>query len=137
MTESILQNKKVSGIISAILLLVALAIAGYVMYPDVFTNDERTATDTQEDVLNLAGLESGDDILNKVGSLIMLPEEVDPVLIVLSNVKALQEEQPFYELASEGDYLVILPKAKKAIIYNADKNILVNVGPVIGDGSEE
>lgn len=70
------------------------------------------------------------NLVSKVGKLIELPTGEEPTVATVVNVEALAKEQPFYKNAKNGDRLLVYLKAQKAILYNPDKNILVNVGPV-------
>lgn len=68
--------------------------------------------------------------IEMVGRLIKAPDE-EPVVAVITDISSLLKEQVFYQGASNGDILFIYPKAAKAIIYSADSNKLINVGPVL------
>jgi len=69
------------------------------------------------------------ELLTKVGKLIILPNE-KPTFATILDAKKLIAEQSFYAGSENGDQLLIYQKAQKAIIYSPTKNILVNVGPV-------
>lgn len=68
--------------------------------------------------------------IQMVSKLIKVPNE-EPVVAVITDISSLLKEQVFYQGASNGDILFIYPKASKAIIYSADSNKLINVGPVL------
>lgn len=74
----------------------------------------------------------------KVGKLIVLPADEDPVVATILDVEKLAKDQPFYRNAKNGDKVLIYIKAQQAIIYDSVRNILVNVGPVSvqGNGSQ-
>ncbi len=69
-------------------------------------------------------------LIEKVGQLILLPKDEPPSIATINNVVLLQKDQPFYKNARNGDVVLIYFQAKKAYIYDPDKNIIVNVGPV-------
>jgi len=69
------------------------------------------------------------DLEDKIGKLIILPNETPTVATIL-DAKKLIAEQPFYAGAENGDQLLVYPKSQKAIIYSPSRNVLVNVGPV-------
>ncbi len=71
------------------------------------------------------------EIIEKIERHILLPEEDEIVVVILRNTAQLQKDQNFYKGAQDGDYLMILPQNKKAIIYSSKLNKLVNVGPLI------
>jgi hypothetical protein len=69
-------------------------------------------------------------LVAKVNKLIILPTDEVPTLATITNVEALAKEQPFYKNAHDGDRLLVYTKAQKAIIFDPNRNVLVNVGPV-------
>jgi cell division protein FtsN len=68
--------------------------------------------------------------VEKVGKLMVLPSGEEPTVAIVNNAENLKKEQPFYANVENGDYLVVYPKAAKAIIYRESSNVLVNVGPL-------
>ena len=92
----------------------------------------------QKEIAKLATLEGQQEltkkqvqeIIKKESLLIVVPEKEEPIVATIIDVKSLSKDQPFYKDAKNGDKLIIYPKAKKAIIYDPDRNILVNVGPI-------
>ena len=75
------------------------------------------------------------ELVNKVGRLIMLPTDEEPTVATITDADSLKKEQQFYRDAKNGDQVLIYTKAKKAIIYNEAKDILVNVGPIFVNDS--
>ncbi len=69
-----------------------------------------------------------DELLEKVGKLILLPEDEQMTISTIQDIERLVEAEPFFEKAQNGDKVIIYND--RAIIYNPTKNILVNVGPV-------
>lgn len=72
-------------------------------------------------------------LLNQVGSLMILPEGEEPAIATIVDAAALIAEQPFYNGAQDGDRVIIYPQAQRAIIYSPERNIIVNVGPIVVD----
>ncbi len=70
------------------------------------------------------------DLVDKVGKLILLPKGETPLILVIDDVKSLAKDNPFYKNASNGDRVLVYQKAGEAIIYSPTKNLIVNVGPV-------
>lgn len=70
----------------------------------------------------------------KVGKLIMVPTDEEPVVATILDVEKLAVDQPFYRDAKNGDKVLIYMKAQRAIIYDETQNILINVGPVNIEG---
>lgn len=72
------------------------------------------------------------ELLAKIGHHMILPAGEEPVVAIIKDKELLAKEQKFYQDAQNGDYLVVYPKAAKAIIYSPKLDVLVNVGPLIG-----
>ncbi len=75
-------------------------------------------------------LEENKVLLEKVGKLIVLPADEEPTIATITDASALKAEQQFYRDAEDGYKVIIYMQAKKAIIYDESRNILVNVGPI-------
>ncbi|MBU0613854.1 LytR C-terminal domain-containing protein [Patescibacteria group bacterium] len=71
-----------------------------------------------------------EEIIQKVERHIVLPNE-QPILATIEDVDALVAENEFFLGASNGDKVLIY--SSTAIIYNPEKDLLINVGPVYGD----
>lgn len=69
-------------------------------------------------------------LLDKVSKHIVLPTDEEPTVASITDADALKTEQAFYKDAKNGDKVIIFMQAKKAIIYNEENDILVNVGPI-------
>ncbi len=69
------------------------------------------------------------DVVKDVGQLYILPTNESPTVAAIQNVSKLAG-QDFFRDAKNGDYVVVYPKAKVALIYRKSVNKLVNVGPV-------
>lgn len=61
---------------------------------------------------------------------IVLPEDETPIVATIKDAETLSKEQPFYSGAKNGDKLLVYSNALKALIYDPDKDIILNVGPV-------
>lgn len=72
-------------------------------------------------------------IVKKISKLIVVPADEKPMIVPISNADELIAEQRFYIGSEDGDYVIVYPNAKKAIIYRESENKLINVGPVIID----
>lgn len=91
---------------------------------------------TPEGQQNLLKQETA-EIVAKVGRLIVLPQDETPTIATIADAEKISQEQPFYQNAHNGDKVLIYVQAKKAIIYDATRDILVNVGPVFIENSGE
>lgn len=91
----------------------------------------RTPEGQQEAVLGEV-----DSLVERVSQHILLPEET-PTIATVTDAEALAAEQPFFRDAQNGDRIMIYPEAERAILYNFEEDILVNVGPYIQQGVGE
>lgn len=71
------------------------------------------------------------DLISKVGKLVMLPTNEEPVIATINDASALTKEQVFYKGSINGDVVLVYQKAAKAIVYSPSRDIIVNVGPVV------
>ena len=70
-------------------------------------------------------------IIERLGKLMRLPNE-EPLVASIVDVATLKKTQHFYDNARDGDTLVIFVKARKAIIYDGVRDLIINVGPLGG-----
>jgi len=82
-------------------------------------------------IFSQGGGQSGRDavIIKRAGRHLLLPPET-PAVVKLENSADLTGEQPFYQGAEKGDYLLIFTEARKAVIYSRKRDIIVNAGPI-------
>ncbi|PIQ76892.1 hypothetical protein COU78_03880 [Candidatus Peregrinibacteria bacterium CG10_big_fil_rev_8_21_14_0_10_49_24] len=72
--------------------------------------------------------EVADRIIREVRKLISIPEDVEPTVATIIDVEALRDRNPFYQKASNGNHLIVT--AERAILYDSEKNIILDVVPV-------
>ena len=77
--------------------------------------------------------EEQERILEKVQDHFLISINEEPVVTKIENINELVDQQRFYAPADNGDYLIILPNSRKAIIYSEKKDVLLNVGPVLSE----
>ncbi len=75
------------------------------------------------------------ELLEKVGKLIVLPNDQEPIVSTIQDIDELAKDQPFFKDAQNGDKVIVYKD--RAIIYSLTKNILINVGPVYTQENEE
>jgi len=115
--------------ILGILLIVAVSAAAY-FYFQLQQDPQKTA---QQEI---------EELVNRVGKLIVLPEGEEPTVATVSDVESLQE-QPFFAQAKNGDKVLIYTNARKAILYDPLSNKIVDVAPLNigetapGEGEEQ
>lgn len=72
--------------------------------------------------------ERADRIVERVRSLIDIPEDVVPTVATIVDVEKLRAQNAFYNKAENGDYLVVTPT--RAILFDDDRGVIVDVVPV-------
>jgi hypothetical protein len=144
-TRNTPKPKKSSGFLSiikkSIALLFLLAFAGsvawgfwsYKMYQDAKNQiNQLTSLDGQQELAQ----QEIDKVLDRVRIHMLLPDDEEPVMATVVDAQSLAQEQDFYKDASNGDRVIVYQKAQKAILYNPDKDIIVNVGPIFLDETQ-
>jgi hypothetical protein len=111
-------KKKVTIIVLVVLVLAAAAFI-VVRRQSVNWNDDKLTTAEQK------------ILITKIGNLIALPDEAQPVFALVTDAEKLRTEQAFYANVQNGDILLVLPTTRKAIIYSPSADKLVNVGPFV------
>lgn len=121
--------KFISKIIIAILFLAS--IGGVYYYYDKYTKTKNLLDNP--DAASRAETEA---VIAKLQKLMVLPEGENPSVATVLDVEKIKD-QPFFTKASNGDKVVIYTKAKIAILYSPEKNLIVNVSPVSTEGQTE
>lgn len=129
------RKSKVSfGKVFLVLILLALVAGisalGYLYYQ---TRQELKFLSSPEGQQQLAQQETS-QIVAMVAKHIELPNG-EPVIATITDATALAAQSAFYKNAQNGDKLLVFQEAKQAFIYSPSKNKLVNVGPILVDGS--
>ncbi len=112
----------------ALLILAVAAFAwSYMNYRSV---KEEIAVLKDPNLASQLNQQQTEALLEKVGKLMVLPSEKNPVVATINDVETLASTQDFYTPANNGDKLIIFQTARKAIIFDEDGNKIVNVGPI-------
>lgn len=72
--------------------------------------------------------ERANQVVTRVRALIDIPENITPTVATIVDVEKLRAQNPFYDKASNGDYLVVTPT--RAILFDADRGVIIDVVPV-------
>lgn len=88
----------------------------------------QTQTPQDQDPAVVAKQES-EELVEKVGKLIMLPEGETPTIATVTDPQKLKD-QPFFANAKKGDKVLLYTEAKKAFLYDPIANKLIDVGPL-------
>lgn len=78
---------------------------------------------------NVAVEKQTKQLTDQVGKLIMLPTDEQPTIATVTDASKLKD-QPFFKNAVDGDKVLIYVKARKAILFDVAKNVIVDVAPV-------
>lgn len=119
-----------------IFLLLVVSISGFIWYFINYQNAKKQILylSTPEAWEELAKKEV-DSLLDNIGRHIILKKGEDPMIATISDIDSLISEQEFYKDAKNGDKLIIY--SDRAIIYDPDKDVIVNVGPVYNQNQPE
>lgn len=133
--SSFLESVKGKNIMPWILILVVVVVAGGIAFwqyskvqklnqqvNDLKQNPQQAAEDITKSVVE------------KVGKLIILPENEQPTLATVSDPSKLRN-QPFFANAEIGDRVLIYSTAKKAILYSEKDNKIREVAPINTDNN--
>jgi hypothetical protein len=77
---------------------------------------------------NEANQEKARQVVEKVTALIAIDVSVEPTVATIVDVERLREQNPFYDKAENGDYLIVTPT--RAVLYRESENIILDVVPV-------
>lgn len=128
-----LSSSKGSKKLLVFILIFALAILAYVNY----TKRVLLATELKKLSVQMEQLRTGNDpknveaaraIVEKVRRHFLIPENVDPTVATIVDVNTLKTKNDFYKSAKNGDNLIVT--ATRAILYDPDKDIVIDVFPV-------
>jgi len=113
-----------------LVLIAGVSALGYLYYQ---TRQELKFLSSPEGQQQLAQQETS-QIVALVGKHIDLPNE-EPVIATITDAESLAAQSAFYKNSQNGDKLLVYQEAKQAFIYSPSRNKLVNVGPILVDGS--
>jgi hypothetical protein len=111
-------KKKRLLIAAAVVAVVLLAVGGYFLWDYLKLKNNP----------NAANEETSARIIQQVSNIYQLPNETPTIAQVEDKEKL--KGQNFFDNAENGDYLMIYPQAKVALIYREKVRKLINVGPV-------
>ena len=77
-----------------------------------------------------------ESIIKMVSRHIRVPDE-KPNIGVVTDIASLLQNEPFYQGAKNGDVLLIYPSISRAILFDPQQDVIINVGPVVFENPEE
>lgn len=94
---------------------------------------KETATQLEELRKNAqaSGQEVANEVLGKLRKHMDIPTDPEPTVATIVDANALKEANEFYKPAENGDHLIIT--GTRAILYDADRDIILDVVPVTVD----
>ncbi|MEI6296856.1 MAG: hypothetical protein WCO84_04400 [bacterium] len=70
---------------------------------------------------------SSEDVIKRVGELIVLPADEKPTVATVANLDYLKDNQ-FFKNARIGDKVLVYVKSGKSILFRLDQNKIVEIG---------
>lgn len=119
--------KKISGHL-AILSISFIAVGG--LLTSFYFYRKYKATQQLFRDTNVAGQIDVQNLVEKVGKLIKLPEGELPTVATVSDLERLKQQE-FFTKAKVGDKVLLYPQAKKAFLYDPVDNVILEVGPLV------
>lgn len=111
----------VGVLLIVILLLVGTIVFGYFNYYKKFQ-------------IKSVAKNGAESMIEDIGKLMILPNEETPMVATITDInKLIVDNKEFYGNAQNSD--VVLFYSTKAIIYSPQKNIIVNVAPIVKSNS--
>jgi mRNA-degrading endonuclease RelE of RelBE toxin-antitoxin system len=104
--------KRIIYMVTAIIFLPAVILGGY----RVFLNFE-------------AAKDTAPTVLEKVGKLVSLPQDEEPTVATITDLKPL-EGQEFFKDARIGDKVIFYKEAGRAILYRPTQNKVITAAPL-------
>lgn len=110
-----------------IIVVVLIGVASWSSYSYWQAKKQISKLSTVEGQQQLAEQEVN-TILAQIKKRMILPDDETPTVATVNDVETLKKDQPFFEKAQNGDKVIIYVKAKKAIVYRPQEDLIVNVG---------
>jgi len=123
--KEIVKKRKKNNFFNKLVFLVLLFSLGAVTFAwHKEKNKNTTPTQIQKSKVKEAKL-----LLEKVSNHILLPKDVQPKIGTIKDVESLKKKMPSFKKAQNGFKVLIYPS--KAIIFDPNKDIVVDVIPII------
>lgn len=123
--------KKTFIIIWIVILLGSITAGfGYILKMYLDSRSQLSALKTQMALGASPTPANESEIVNKVASHILLPDE-EPKIITVQNVEELRKQQPFFEKAENGDKVLVF--SQKVILYNPTLDKIIEIAQIRPD----
>lgn len=114
------QSKSSPAVTILIILVVMFASTSVYLYTQLRAGQKPSEVAAQEETAKL---------VERVGQLIVLPQDETPTIATVNDPEVLRE-QAFFAKASVGDKVLIYTNARKAILYNPATHKIIDVAPL-------
>jgi len=111
-----------------VIVLVAGAVAAAVYYFNQYRTSQKQLHALQQNP-EQAARQSAQELVDKVGKLVVLPVGEDPTIATVTDPEKLKD-QAFFANAKKDDKVLIYTNAKKAFLYNPTTNKVVEIAPI-------
>lgn len=130
------KSGKPRGVLNKLLLVAVVAAVGLFAWAESQRREvvgrlkqteqrlEEIQTSTQR-----SGKAIADEVLGKLRAHIDIPQDPAPTVATIVDVETLRKNNQFYNKAENGDHLVLTEN--RAILYDADRDIVLDVVPVV------
>ncbi len=116
------------GILSIVVVVLIAAIPGYYFYQK-YKDTQRLLQNSSSTAQVQVKL-----LVDKVGQLILLPNET-PTVATVSDISKLKNQE-FFKNAQNGDKVLVFTQAKQAILYRPTINKIIQVGPILSNPNQ-
>lgn len=117
--------------ILAALLAVLAALVVLIVKPD-FSGPKAFADMSEQERAAFAG-----QIKDDVAKHMLMPEEVPQITLADDNYAELVAQGGFWKNLEKGDYILVFSLEPRVVVWRPSEKLIVNVGPIIDDTSEE
>lgn len=124
-------KKKSLGLVKILVItfvgIVLLAFGGFMTYKYMQANKQVAQlrkTSTQHSTTTNKSENTTQQLLDKVGKLVLLPTDETPTVALVKDISKLQN-QPFFSRAQDGDYVIVYTQSKVAILYRPSVNRII------------
>ena len=118
-------NKKMSKFVKILISLLAIFFIASAGFAGYYYKKVKDLT-RNESVLKDAKL---NEVIEKVGRLVVLPQGEQPTLATVSDPAQLQN-QPFFKSAKKGDIVLVYINARRAILYDPVADKVIDIAPL-------
>ncbi len=140
--ETKVKRSRGRGFLNTVLVLgviVALGLFGWAEYRRQQVEKRLQQTEQQLQEVQKSTQQSGEEaakqVLEKVKTLIDIPNDPQPTVATIVDVNKLRETSDFYKKAENGDHLIITKE--RAILYDPDRGVILDVVPVVLDPNQQ